>query len=144
MNRKKDNGVNVLVSTAVAIAVRVIVYSLIIVAIVKGAQVSYNFGHEIFYVSSVDEAPGRDVQVKIPSGSSATEVAQLLEDNGLIKNRASFYVQAWFFQYDMNAGTYDLNTSMTPRQMLEIIDTGPQTDTTSQSTCTDVASGYRS
>jgi cell division protein YceG involved in septum cleavage len=132
MSRKKQKGINIMVSTAVAIALRVIIYSLILVAIVKGSQTAYNFGHEIFYISSVDEAPGRDVKLRIPSGSSAEDVAEMLEDQGLIKNKASFYVQAWFFQYDITPGTYTLNTSMTPRQMLEIIDTGPEGDESSR------------
>ena len=132
MSRNGHKGINILVTTAVTIALRVIIYSVLIVVIINGAQISYNFGHEIFYVSSVDEAPGRDVQVKISTGSSATEVAEMLEDQGLIKNKASFYVQAWFFQYDITPGTYTLNTSMTPRQMLEIIDTGPEAEETTQ------------
>jgi cell division protein YceG involved in septum cleavage len=132
MRQKKHKGVNILVNTAVAIALRVIIYSLLLVVIVKGAQTSYNFGHEIFYVSSVDEEPGRDVRIRIPSGSSAEDVAELLEDEGLIKNKASFYVQARFFQYEITPGTYTLNTSMTPRQMLEIIDTGPEAEESSK------------
>ena len=133
MGRQRQSGVNKMIRTAVAIAVRVIVYSLLAVAIIKGSQVAYNFGHEIFYISSVEEAPGRDVSIRISKGETATDVAEELEDKGLIKNRASFYVQCWFFEYDINPGTYVLNTSMTPRQMLELIDAGPDTDTASGS-----------
>ena len=133
MSRQRQSGVNKMIRTAVAIAVRVIVYSLLAVAIIKGSQVAYNFGHEIFYISSVEEAPGRDVSIRISKGETATDVAEELEDKGLIKNRASFYVQCWFFEYDINPGTYVLNTSMTPRQMLELIDAGPDTDTASGS-----------
>ena len=133
MSRQRQSGVNKMIRTAVAIAVRVIVYSLLAVAIIKGSQVAYNFGHEIFYISSVEEAPGRDVSIRISKGETATDVAEELEDKGLIKNRASFYVQCWFFEYDINPGTYVLNTSMTPREMLELIDAGPDTDTASGS-----------
>lgn len=133
MSRQRQSGVNKMIRTAVAIAVRVIVYSLLIVAIIKGSQVAYNFGHEIFYISSVEEAPGRDVSIRISKGETATDVAEQLEDKGLIKNRASFYVQCWFFEYDINPGTYVLNTSMTPREMLEMIDAGPDTDAASGS-----------
>ena len=133
MSRQRQSGVNKMIRTAVAIAVRVIVYSLLTVAIIKGSQVAYNFGHEIFYISSVEEAPGRDVSIRISKGETATDVAEELEDKGLIKNRASFYVQCWFFEYDINPGTYVLNTPMTPRQMLELIDAGPDTDTASGS-----------
>ena len=133
MSRQRQSGVNKMIRTAVAIAVRVIVYSLLTVAIIKGSQVAYNFGHEIFYISSVEEAPGRDVSIRISKGETATDVAEELEDKGLIKNRASFYVQCWFFEYDINPGTYVLNTSMTPREMLELIDAGPDTDTASGS-----------
>ena len=133
MSRQRQSGVNKMIRTAVAIAVRVIVYSLLTVALIKGSQVAYNFGHEIFYISSVEEAPGRDVSIRISKGETATDVAEELEDKGLIKNRASFYVQCWFFEYDINPGTYVLNTSMTPREMLELIDAGPDTDTASGS-----------
>lgn len=44
--------------------------------------------------SSMEEAPGRDVEMTLESGASVASVGKKLEKDGLIHNRYSFIIQA--------------------------------------------------
>ena len=46
-----------------------------------------------------------------------------LEKDGLIHNRYSFIIQAMVYEYEIQPGTYTLNTSMTSRKILEELST---------------------
>ena len=80
---------------------RLIMY-IMILGLIAGIPFAYNFGHSVFYASSVD----------------------ILYDKGVIENKFSFKIQAKFFEIRMHAGDYTFNTSQTTRQMLEMIDDG--------------------
>ena len=123
---RDGRGINRITGAVISIGLRVIIYSFLIVALIEGVRFCYNFGHNIFYVQAVDPSPGRDVRVVIKSGTDEKDAAEMLEDLGLIDNKTSFIVQAKFFEYDIEPGTYELNTSMTSREMLELFNSGPE------------------
>ena len=81
----------------------------------------YEFGHEIFYATSVEAAPGRDRSITVEEGTSITDAAKLLKSYGLIANEYSFVIQAIFFDYEVNPGTYTVNTSMTSKEILQMM-----------------------
>ena len=124
-----SNSIKRITSIVISIALRVIVYSFLIVAVLEGAKKAYQFGRGIFYVTAVDPAPGKDVSVVIRSGTDAGEAADQLADLGLINNKVSFIVQSRFFELEIKPGTYTLNTSMTSREMLEVLNEGPPEET---------------
>ena len=49
----------------------------------------------------------------------------MLIKKGLIKNKATFIIQAKFYEYEVHSGTYQLNTSMTSRDILEVLNEIP-------------------
>ena len=102
---------------------RLIMY-IMILGLMAGIPFAYNFGHSVFYASSVDSPPGNNVQVNITDGMNFDELADILYDKGVIENKFSFKIQAKFFEIRMHAGDYTFNTSQTTRQMLEMIDDG--------------------
>ena len=102
---------------------RLIMY-IMILGLIAGIPFAYNFGHSVFYASSVDSPPGNNVQVNITDGMNFDELADILYDKGVIENKFSFKIQAKFFEIRMHAGDYTFNTSQTTRQMLEMIDDG--------------------
>ena len=95
---------------------RIVTYILVLIMLV-GIPFSYQFGHSIFYASSVDSPPGRNVEVTV-------EEADELYSVGVIENKFSFEIQAKFFDIRMHSGEYTFNTSQTSRQILEMIDDG--------------------
>ncbi|MDO4788394.1 MAG: aminodeoxychorismate lyase [Johnsonella sp.] len=123
MNKNKS-GIDRFSKTVITISLRLIIYALVLLVIIRAASFAYNFGHDIFYASSVEEAPGRDIEVSIPEGISVKETAKLLKSRGLITNELSFEIQSGFFDLEITPGDYILNTSQTSRQILELLDKG--------------------
>lgn len=115
--------INKVTGAIIGISFRLIIYAVAILLIYEGATKGYEFGHEIFYASSMEEAPGRDMEMTLEAGTSVASVGKKLEKDGLIHNRYSFIIQAMVYEYEIQPGTYTLNTSMTSREILEELST---------------------
>lgn len=110
--------------TFIAVFIRTLIYGAIVAVLVQGVTVFYRFGHDIFYASSVDPAPGRNVTVNITEDMNFETLSKLLYDEGIIENEYAFVIQAGFFSFRINPGEYTFNTSQTSREILEMIDDG--------------------
>ena len=73
----------------------------------------------------MEAEPGTDRTVTISEGETASQAADQLAEAGLIKSKYVFMVQAIFYDYTIYPGTYELNTSMTSKEMLEQLSTMP-------------------
>ena len=124
--------INKVTSTVIGIAIRVIVIAVIILILVRGIKVAYDFGHSIFYETTMEEPPGTDIRITIPEGCTISEAADILETKGLIDNKLSLRVQARAFELEVKPGTYTLNTSTSARKMLEILNDGPKEENNAQ------------
>ena len=62
--------------------------------------------------------------------STVSKVIRLMETKGLIRDGQLFVLQELISDYhnDLLPGTYDLNTSMTAEQMMEIMSAEPETE----------------
>ena len=118
---EEKSTIDKILGVTAAIAIRVIVYVFIALVLIRGVKIAYDFGHSIFYAQAVEAEPGRDVEVNIPEGTSVKDVATILESKGIIDNKISFIVQSKFFELNAYPGTYNLNTSKTSREILEIM-----------------------
>ncbi len=107
---------------------RIIVYVVIGFLLFKGMTRGYAFGHEIFCPVAMEAAPGTDRNVTIEKGSSDSQVAKLLAEKGLIPSEAAFIVQAKLYEYTAQEGTYTLSTSMTSKEIWELLEEGPATE----------------
>ena len=107
------------------IAVRILIYTLLVLVMYRGVTAAYSFGYGLFCSQSAEEAPGRDVRVTIPLDADTELAAELLQKKGLINNTASFRVQAVFFGLTVKPGSYILNTSETVKELLEDLNAGP-------------------
>ena len=98
----------------------VLIVFLIIVAAAAGGFLFYLNG-----IGAVDPESKDTVTVEIPSGSYASSIIEILDENGLVKSKACARIHAKLGGYDtLQANTYMLNKSMTFPQMMEIINTG--------------------
>ena len=113
--------INRVTGTIIGISFRLILYALAILLIYKGATRGYEFGHEIFYASAMAAAPGRDMEIQVEAGASVSAVGKTLEKEGLINNQYPFIIQAMVYDYEIQPGDYILNTSMTSREILDIL-----------------------
>lgn len=118
---RTTNEINKVTGAVIAISIRLILLALIVLLLYEGVTKGYEFGHEIFYASAMEEKPGRDIDIKVDKGDSIASVAKLLKEKDLITNPYSLVIQAKFFNYKANAGSYTLNTSMTSRDILQMM-----------------------
>ncbi|NPA94779.1 MAG: endolytic transglycosylase MltG [Thermodesulfobacteria bacterium] len=83
------------------------------------------YGHVKRALEPVSPTPVYKI-VDIPKGSSFKNVAQLLEEKGLIRSKEAFWLLAWY-RKELNlikAGEYKLSPSMTPERILDILVAG--------------------
>ena len=101
-----------------------IVLAIIIVMLVyKWSLLAYDYGQRVFNEPPMSAGEGRTVTIVINEGDSAKEIGEKLEKNGLIRDAVLFRIQEMLSAYkdEMQPGTYELNTSMTTEEMMEIM-----------------------
>lgn len=111
-----------LVSVATA-AVKIIVLVLIVRYVVGIATEAYEFGYRIFSEEPVSGEPGITYTVQLTEETTPKQVAQALEDYGLVRDKDLFYAQYLLSPHkdELMPGNYELSTAMTAEQMLEIM-----------------------
>lgn len=67
------------------------------------------------------------VEIDVPSGMSANGVLDLLKENNLIRNELSSKIYIKLNKLSMQAGKYELNTSMSTKEILKSISSGKVT-----------------
>ena len=74
---------------------------------------------------------GKDRLVQVKDSMSEMEIAEMLEEKGLIRDRFLFVLQLKVSGYSgkLKAGPYTLNTSMTAEEMLQVMSQEDLTDT---------------
>lgn len=103
---------------------RFALYLIIAIAVIYIGKSAYDFGYDIFYQQPMDsEEEGRDITVVVEDGDSVYQIGKTLENRGLIRDAKVFVVQEMLSNYSgkLQTGTYILNTSMTPDEMMEIL-----------------------
>lgn len=118
--------INKITGTIIGISGRLILYALVLLLLVEGMSKGYAFGHEVFHSTPMEAEPGRDISVTIGADKEPKEVIGLLCDMGLIGNELAVRVQLKFYDYKIYPGTYILNTSMTPKEILQILNEKPE------------------
>ena len=119
----------ILGSTA-QIIVKVAIFAYIIMYIFKAATAAYDYGYRVFTEEPVSVGEGRIISVYIEGDESALDVGNMLQEKGLVRDGRLFMIQELLSEHHGNIqpGVYDLNTSMTVQEMLEVIAEKPETD----------------
>lgn len=140
--------INKLLFRFIKIAFTLMIVLLIVYAFIRLGTTAYDFGYRVFTESAMEEEPGTDVLVQVKSGMSGRELGQLLENKGLVRDENLFYLQLRFSAYynRIHSGTYTLNTSMTPKEMIVEMaqadsDTEQTEDTQEPEAATEVTTG---
>jgi UPF0755 protein len=91
----------------------------------------YEFGYRVFTETAIDEAPGKDVMVLVKEDMSQKEIAEMLEEKGLVRDSRLFLLQLKLSAYSgkLVPGVYTLNTSMEPKEMMVVMATVPEVET---------------
>ena len=124
-NRTRE--INKITMAIIRISVKLMVYALIILLLYEAVIRGYAFGHAVFFAEAVDAPPGKTVTVQMSGEESVSQAAKKLAGKGLIKSEFAFLFQSKFYDYDtIYPGSYELNTSMTSKEILQILNEDPQ------------------
>lgn len=114
-----------IVMRIVSISFSILVVVLILFGFTKLGNYAFDFGYRVFTEQPISKEPGKDVVIQVESGISDSELGQILEDKGLIRDGTLFVAQLKMSAYanKIQAGIYTLNTSETAKEMIQIMST---------------------
>lgn len=99
-----------------------------LILIILGAVVILLTAGLFFYlrgIGSVDSKNDKIISVNIPQGSGASAIVEILDGEGLVKNKTCAKIHARIGGYDtLQANTYMFSKSMTLPEMLEAVNSG--------------------
>ena len=115
MKKKEAAGV------AVYSVVKIVVIILVIMVVYRLGSMAYSYGERIFGEPPMESAPGTDIVITVGSEDSVRDIADNLKAAGLIRDAGLFVLQERRAGYKegVKAGTYTLNTSMTPEELIQ-------------------------
>ena len=115
MKKKEAAGV------AVYSVVKIVVIILVIMVVYRLGSMAYSYGERIFGEPPMESAPGTDIVITVGSEDSVRDIAENLKSAGLIRDAGLFVLQERLAGYKdgVKAGTYTLNTSMTPEELIQ-------------------------
>lgn len=115
--------VGYLIGAAVEMIVKVVVIAVVVVLVFRGATQAYEFGYKVFADEPMSISGGRTITVGISEGMSVSDIAEMLEEKGLIEDARLFVVQELLSAYhgEIIPGIYDLSTAMTAQEMLAVM-----------------------
>ena len=118
MNTKQFLGAlaAMIIKTAVAAAIIAVVFKLAVAA--------YDFGYQVFADIPVSDGDGTAISVVVSERQTSRELAKALEERGLINYAYVFFIQEQLsddYRGKIKPGMYELNTSMSSEEMLEIL-----------------------
>lgn len=89
--------------------------------IYRGAGICYDYGYRIFTEPAVSSGEGKTVEVAITEKMSVSDIGELFESKGLVRDGRLFTIQYYLseFRKDVKPGIFELNTSMTAEEMME-------------------------
>lgn len=99
----------------------IIFFVLIIAFVIYGSRAAFNFTYQLYGPVTVDEEPGRQAYIEIAKGESTMDVASKLELYRVIVNKHSFYFKTKLQNKVIMPGKYEVNSSMTYDEILDII-----------------------
>lgn len=112
-----------IVMRLVSISFSVLVFILIVYGLYQLGLHAYDYGYRIFTEPAVTTGDGSDKLVQVKSSMSDSDIGQVLEEKGLIRDKWLFVCQLKLSQYSgkLVPGYYTLNTSMTAQEMMQVM-----------------------
>lgn len=120
--------VKYLIITMLETIVKIVILAAVVVFVFRTSTQVYDFGYRVFADEPMSVSGGRTITVGIAEDASLKEIANMLEEKGLIEDANLFIVQELLSAYHgkILPGIYDLSTDMKAEQMLEILSTSTE------------------
>jgi len=112
-----------IVGSTVELIVKVAVLGFAVVYIFRAATAAYDYGYRVFTEEPVSQGEGRTISVSVNEPVSVRDVGKMLEERGLIRDANLFVIQELLSENHgkIQAGIYDLSTSMTTEEMIDVM-----------------------
>lgn len=103
--------------------IKIVAAVFIIMFVYDTAVKAYDYGYRIFAEEPMTIGEGRIISIYVKEEDSVKDIGNTLEEKGLIRDANLFIVQELVSEYHgkIQPGIYDLNTSMSTEEMLEIM-----------------------
>lgn len=117
--------VKYLIVSMIETIIKIIILAAVVIFVFRTATEAYDFGYRVFADEPMSVSGGRTITVGISEEASIKDIAQMLEDKGLVGDAKLFVVQELLSAHHgkILPGIYDLSTDMKAEQMLEIMST---------------------
>ncbi|MBD5500194.1 MAG: endolytic transglycosylase MltG [Lachnospiraceae bacterium] len=127
--------VKYLIGAVIEAIIKVVVVAAIVMFVLRTSTEAYNFGYKVFADEPVSASGGRTITVGIAEDADIKDIAEMLEEKGLIEDAKLFIMQEFLSAYHkkIKPGIYDLNTSMTAEEMLSVMSTSQEAEEDDQS-----------
>ena len=99
----------------------VAIYSLLVVLVIILCIRGYRIGLKIFSEEGGQPSPGADVVIEVTSGDSTADVADKLLEKNVISDKFVFKIQTILYEGKFKAGSYTVNTSSSPEDVIAIL-----------------------
>lgn len=122
MGKSSTDNVNAIVRTVINISINILALAVMMMLIYTYAGKGYEFGRAIFTEKGMtDTEDAKSVVVTIPQNSSSGDIAGIIKDAGLVKDKNVFLVQLILSEDKdkIQAGTYTLSTADTPADIIQ-------------------------
>ena len=113
------------VASIFATVFKIVLAIIIVMLVYKLSLTAYEYGQRVFNEPPMTTGEGRTITVIVEEGDGAKEIGATLEQYGLIRDADLFRIQEMLSAYKdkMKPGAYELNTSMTTDEMMQIMST---------------------
>lgn len=114
--------------TVLKVTFRIFTYLILLFIIYFVGMRAFAFGEKIFSEEGAQAKPGTQVEITIPQSADKDQIIDILYDSGLVKDKTVFQIQSILYEMKAKAGTYSLNTSDSPEEIIKVITAGPKSE----------------
>ncbi|MCM1134435.1 MAG: endolytic transglycosylase MltG [Clostridium sp.] len=120
--------VKYLIITMAETIIKIVILAAVVIFVFRTATEAYDFGYRVFADEPMSISNGRTITVGVAENASLKDIAQMLEEKGLISDAKLFMVQELLSAHHgkIRPGIYDLSTDMKAEQMLAIMSAVPE------------------
>lgn len=106
------------VMRVLSISISVLFGVLVVCGLYQVGLRCYDFGYRVYTEPAVSPDKGVDQIVQITDDMGTKDLAELLEEKGLVRDARLFYFQAKLSGFELQPGVYKVSTAMTAREMM--------------------------
>lgn len=103
--------------------IKVVIIAFAVSMIYRYTLQAYDYGYRVFAEPPVSAGEGRTISIEVKQGENVKSLGEDLQQKGLIRDGRLFYFQELLSEYHgmIHPGIYDLSTSMTVDEMLQVM-----------------------